>query len=211
MTPTVLAEQDVGRLEDCIASGGVAVFPTDTVYGVGCDPECPAAVERLYQLKGRPGDRPAAVMFFAMSSALQALPGLVGSERAATKALLPGPVTLLLPNRDHRFLLACGPDPETVGLRVPLLGRALAALEGCARPLLQSSANLSGEGDARRLADVPKRLLESADLVLDGGVLEGVASTVVDLREYDRSGAWSVVREGALEVSAVEHALLLAS
>jgi L-threonylcarbamoyladenylate synthase len=207
VTSTRLGGDDVRLLERCLADGGVAVFPTDTVYGVGCDPDCGTAVERVYELKGRRPDRPAAVMFFALAPALEALASLTASERAAVEALLPGPVTLLLGNPDHRFPLACAPDPDTVGLRVPLLGDALAALARLARPMLQSSANLSGEPDARRLADVPASLLESADLVLDGGELGGVASTVVDLREYRRGGAWSVVREGALDTGAVERAL----
>jgi len=204
---TALGPDDARRLNECLARGGVAIFPTDTVYGLGCDPQRGTAVERLYALKGRPADRPAAVLFFTLASALQALPTLEAREREAIGALLPGAVTLLLPNRDRRFPLACGCDPSTVGLRVPLLGDSLAALGMVRGPLLQSSANLSGEAEARRLADVPDRLLEQADLVLDGGVLPGVASTVLDLRDYQRSAAWSVVREGALQLGAVERAL----
>jgi L-threonylcarbamoyladenylate synthase len=204
---TALGPDDARRLNECLARGGVAIFPTDTVYGLGCDPQRGTAVERLYALKGRPADRPAAVLFFTLAAALQALPTLEAREREAIGALLPGAVTLLLPNRDCRFPLACGCDPSTVGLRVPLLGDSLAALGMVRGPLLQSSANLSGEAEARRLADVPDRLLEQADLVLDGGVLPGVASTVLDLRDYQRSGAWSVVREGALQLGAVERAL----
>jgi len=207
VTVTALGADDASRLVECVEDGGIAVFPTDTVYGVGCDPDCQPAVERLYALKGRRGDRPAAVMFFALSGALQWLPGLAESEAAAMRALLPGPVTLLLPNPERRFPLACTVDPGTVGVRVPLLSDRLAALAALSRPLLQSSANLSGEPDARRLADVSPRLLEGVDLVLDGGELGGVASTVVDLRDFARTGAWRVVREGALASDAVERAL----
>jgi L-threonylcarbamoyladenylate synthase len=185
----------------------VAVFPTDTVYGVGCDPELPAAVRRLYELKGRPPERPAAVMFFALQAALAALPELGSSERAAVRALLPGPVTLLLANRARRFPLACGPDPSTIGLRVPLLPVSLAALGEVPGPLLQSSANLSGRPEARRLAEVAPSVLAGAGVALDGGELPGVASTVVDLRGYERSGRFSVVRAGALAPEAVARAL----
>lgn len=207
MTPSALDDDDARRLRDCLAGGGVAVFPTDTVYGLGCDPERPAAVERLYELKGRPPERPSAVMFFALEPALLALPELGSSERAAVTALLPGPVTLLLANRRRRFPLACGPDPGTVGLRVPLLSDSLAALGAVRGPVLQSSANLSGERAARRLAEVPRSLLAGADVALDGGELLGTASTVVDLRDYEQSGRFSVVRAGALERDAVDRAL----
>jgi L-threonylcarbamoyladenylate synthase len=206
-----LEKDDARRLADCLAGGGVALFPTDTVYGLACDPLLASAVERLYELKGRPAERPAAVMFFTLAGALGALPELAPIERSATEALLPGPVTLLLPNRAHRFPLACGPDPGTIGLRVPRLDDSLGTLAQVGSALLQSSANLSGRPAVRRLADVPHELLEGADLVLDGGELSGTASTVLDLRSFQQRGAWSVVREGALPIGSVERALLLAS
>lgn len=198
---------DAQRLEECLGGGGVAVFPADTVYGIGCDPENPAAVERLYALKGRPAARPAAVMFFSLAPAVQALPELQERERAALGRLLPGPLTLLLPNRRHRFPLACGPDPDTLGLRVPLLQGALAPLTVVGVPVVQSSANLSGEADARRLADVPLVLREGVDLMLDGGELPGTASTVVDLRGYQEHGEWRVLRDGPVGSRALERTL----
>jgi L-threonylcarbamoyladenylate synthase len=205
-----LGESDARHLEECLASGGVAVFPADTVYGLCCDPENETAVRRLYALKGRPAERPAAVMFFDREIALRALPELVHSERAALEVLLPGPVTLLLPNRERRFPLACGPRPDAsdpIGLRVPLLDKRIEALSEVKRPLLQSSANLSGGADARCLADVPLKLRTEADLVLDGGELPGTPSTVIDLRDYQQTGEWQVVREGALGGDAVRELL----
>jgi L-threonylcarbamoyladenylate synthase len=202
-----LTREDARRLQECVVDGEVAVFPADTVYGLGCDPENRVAVERLYELKGRPPARPAAVMFFALSVALQALPELGERERVALGALLPGPLTLLLPNPNHRFPLACGPDPDTLGLRVPLLAGPLAALRAVRVPLVQSSANLSGAPDARRLADVSPSLRAGADLVLDGGALPGTASTVVDLRAYETSGEWRIVRAGPVGAEDLRRAL----
>jgi L-threonylcarbamoyladenylate synthase len=202
-----LTAEDAGRLEECVAGGGVVVFPADTVYGLGCDPENRAAVERLYALKGRPPARPAAIMFFSLGAALEALPELGARERAALQALLPGPLTLLLPNRDRRFPLACGPDPDTLGLRVPLLEGPLAALGAVRVPVVQSSANLSGKADARRLADVPASLRAGAGFVLDGGELPGTASTVVDLRAYEAHGEWRIVRAGPVAPSDLERVL----
>ena len=185
--------------ESCIRQGGVVVFPSDTVYGLACDPLSRAAVERLYALKGRAPDKPAAVMFFSLAAALAGLPELGARVRAALAALLPGGVTLLLPNRRGRFPLACTSDPGTLGLRVP----ELPALAGVGVPVLQSSANHAGGPDARRLADIPGSIREGADLVLDGGTLPGTPSTVIDLRAYEHSGRWTVVRAGALAAAAV--------
>jgi L-threonylcarbamoyladenylate synthase len=195
-----IAAADVDRLRESLAAGGVVVFPADTVYGLGCHPTCEPAVRRLYELKGRPPTRPAAVMFFALRAALAALPELEPAEAKALAAFLPGPLTLLLPNRARRYPLACvGADPDaanTIGLRVPALPARLAALSALEIPLLQSSANLSGAPDARTLADVPESIRAGADLVLDGGTLPGVASTVLDLRRYASAGEWRIVREG---------------
>jgi L-threonylcarbamoyladenylate synthase len=198
---------DARRLDQCVAGGGVAVFPTDTVYGLGCDPQRAQAVARLYELKGRRPDKPAAVLFFALDAALGALPELCASERAAARALLPGPVTLLLPNRARRFPLACGTDVGTLGLRVPRVGGPLTALTAARLPLLQSSANASGHPEARRLCDVPAHIRDGADLALDGGELNGIASTVVDLTAFAADGSWHVARDGALPRADVGRAL----
>jgi L-threonylcarbamoyladenylate synthase len=210
VTAAALGAEQASRLEECLAAGGVAVFPADTVYGLCCDPLHESAVRRLYELKGRPAKQPAAVMFFALAAALSALPELAARERAALGALLPGPVTLLLPNRAHRFPVAGGPGEgraDTLGLRVPLWSRSLAALGAVTVPVLQSSANLSGEPDARHLFDIPESIRSGADLVLDGGELPGVPSTVLDLRAYEQGGAWRIVRDGALGRGAIERML----
>jgi L-threonylcarbamoyladenylate synthase len=187
----------------CMAAGGVAVFPADTVYGLACDPDSPAAVARLYGLKRRPMHKPSAVMFFDAGLALEALPDLGPRTRALLGRLLPGGVTLLLPNPRRRFPLACGEDPETLGLRVP----AGTPLAGVTWPVLQSSANLAGGPDARRIDDVPEPIRAAADLVVDAGELPGTPSTVVDLRGYEAAGEWRVVRAGAVEPDAVARAV----
>jgi L-threonylcarbamoyladenylate synthase len=194
MTP-----EDVETFERCISVGGVALFPADTVYGLATEPDSREGVDRIYRLKGRPPERPAAVMFFRRELALAALPELGGRTRGAVERLLPGALTLLLANPRRRFPLACGPVPERLGLRVPHLTGELAPLAGVRWPVLQSSANPSGGRDARRLDGVDERIRRGVDLVLDGGELPGTPSTVVDLTRYEEDGAWAVVREGAVK------------
>jgi L-threonylcarbamoyladenylate synthase len=203
---TALGPQDAATFERCMHVGGVAVFPADTVYGLACDPDVPDAVRRLYAIKGRAPVKPAAVMFFDPGLAFAALPELGPRTRALLGRLLPGGVTALLPNPARRFPLACGPDPGTLGLRVPALPGAVAALHAVRWPVLQSSANPAGGRDARRLADVPEAIRREADLVLDGGELPGTPSTVVDLRRYEADGSWAVLREGAVAAAAIARA-----
>jgi L-threonylcarbamoyladenylate synthase len=195
--------EDAETFERCISVGGVAIFPADTVYGLATDPESREGVERLYRLKGRRPDKPSAVMFFQVESALAALPELGKRMRDIVECLLPGPVTLLVPNPAHRFPLACGIEPDRLGIRVPRLGGELEPLGAMSRPVLQSSANRAGEPDARRLDDVDPGLRAGADLVLDGGELPGTPSTIVDFSAWEDGGTFEVVREGGLPLEAV--------
>jgi L-threonylcarbamoyladenylate synthase len=201
----VIEPADAQTFERCMSVGGVAVFPADTVYGLACDPDSREAVERLYMLKRRRPDRPAAVMFFDPELAAAALPELGSRTTRALEALLPGAVTLLLPNPAGRFPLAGGGN--TFGLRVPALNGPLSALAAVRWPVLQSSANRSGGPDARRLDEVPALIRDAADLVLDAGELPGTPSTVVDLRAYEHDGDWSIVREGAVPEDEIDAAL----
>lgn len=198
-----LTAHDAETFERCMAVEGVAVFPADTVYGLACEPESKEGARRLSALKRRRPDQPAAVLFFQPSLALAALPELGPRTRDALLALLPGPVTLLLPNPAARYPLACGSETSRLGLRVPALSPALAALGAVRWPVLQSSANLHGAPEARRLEDVDPAISSGADLLLDGGELPGVASTIVDLLDYEADGVWTVVREGALAAGEV--------
>lgn len=186
-----------------MAVGGVAVFPSDTVYGLACDPGNRVAVERLHVLKRRPLGKPSAVMFFDLKLAGKALPELGERTREAMRKLMPGGVTLLLPNPARRYPLACGEDPDTLGIRVPKVER----LAGVRWPVLQSSANRAGAADPRRLEQVPAFMRQSADLVIDGGELPGTSSTVVDLRRYEDDGGWRIVREGAVVEERLREAL----
>jgi L-threonylcarbamoyladenylate synthase len=146
-------------------------------------------------------------MFFDLELALAALAELGPRTRSAAERLLPGAVTLVLPNPARRYPLACGPTPDRLGLRVPALTGALEPLAAARWPVLQSSANRSGEGEARRLDDVDPRVRADVDLQLDGGELPGTPSSVVDLADYERDGAWKLLREGAVPGDAIAAAL----
>jgi L-threonylcarbamoyladenylate synthase len=174
---------------ETVSAGGVVVFPADTVYGLACDPSNEEAVARLYALKGRPPDKPAAVMFFDPERAFVALPEIAPRTREFLARLLPGAITVLIAS--ERFPLAGGAG--TLGLRVPDLP-AFADVP----PVLQTSANLAGGPDARSLEDVPRAIRDGADLVIDGGDVGGTPSTVIDLRDYELDGTWRIVRAGAV-------------
>jgi L-threonylcarbamoyladenylate synthase len=199
--------EEVATFERCISVGGVALFPADTVYGLATEPDSKDGVHRLYRLKGRRPDKPAAVMFFRLELALAALPELPGPTARAVQRLLPGAVTLVIPNPAHRFPLASGPTPEVLGLRVPSLDGPLAPLVGVAWPVLQSSANVSGAAEARRVDEVDEGVRAGVDMILDAGELPGVPSTVVDLTRYHEDRSHRILRLGAMSGEEIEAAL----
>lgn len=200
------AERARAELERCIAGGGVAVFPADTLYGLACDPRSERAVERIHALKGRAEGKPSAIMFFAPLAMREILSTVGPRTRDALGALLPGPVTAVVPNPEHRYPLACSEDPERLGLRLiegPLAGARYA--------IFQTSANRSGEPAPSRFEDVDTAILGGADLAIDGGELGGAPSTVVDLTALDDEGTWDVLREGAVSRDELDRRLRTAT
>jgi L-threonylcarbamoyladenylate synthase len=191
----VTTEGGVARraLERSIGSGGVALFPSDGLYGLACDPLDPAAVIRIHQLKGRNDGKSSAVMYFSPLAMRELVSGLGPRSAAALSALLPGPVTLIVANEERRYPLACREDPTRLGVR--LLAGPLA---GAICPVFQTSANRSGEPAPARFEDVPDSILAGVDLAIDGGELTGLPSTVVDLAAIETDGSWEVLRQGAL-------------
>ncbi len=182
----------LSAFEACIVGGGVALFPADTVYGLACDPFTEGAVQRLYELKGRDPGKPAAIMGFDLEVVLAALPELGPRTRALAGRLLPGGITLLVPNPAGRFPLAGGGD--RLGVRVPAAG----PLAGARVVVLQSSANHAGGPSPRTLHEVPVAIRAGAALVLGAGALPGTSSTVVDLGAYEATGTWRITRPGAV-------------
>ncbi len=207
MTEVVSTETDRGAaargaLERCIAEGGVAVFPADGLYGLACDPLDPTAVDRIHRLKGRDEGKSSAVMYLAPLAMRELVESLRPRTREAVGALLPGPLTLVVANPRRRYPLACREDPGKLGVRL-----IKGPLAGAMCPLFQTSANRSGEPAPGSFHDIPAEIVAGADLAIDGGVLSGRPSTVVDLSRYDESGKWRVLREGAVSTDGVARML----
>jgi L-threonylcarbamoyladenylate synthase len=207
MTEVISIERDGAdrarnALERCMRGGGVAVFPADGLYGLCCDPLNELAVKRIHELKGRDDGKPSAVMYLAPLAMRELFGGVGERTREAMAALLPGPVTLVVANPEHRYPLACREDRERLGLR--LIGGPLA---GAMFPLFQTSANRSGEPAASRFEDVDASLVDEVELAIDGGELAGSPSTVLDLTQLDETGEWYVLREGGLSPAKAEELL----
>jgi len=169
--------------------GGLVVYPTETVYGLGADALDPAAVERVFAAKRRDRSKPVSMAVPTVEAATR-YTRPTDRERAFMEAFLPGPVTVVLGRGDRvPDVLTAGGD--RVGVRVPDDDRALSLLRGTG-PLTATSANVSGRGSVRRVADLDPEIRAAAAVVLDGGETPGgVGSTVVNVAsgEIHRRGA----------------------
>jgi len=182
-----------------IRAGRLVVLPTDTVYGLAADGRSEAAATALYAAKGRASVRPTALLFASVELLVAEVPELDEWSVAVARALLPGPLTLVLSNPARRFVWLNAERPETIGVRVPALAGPGGDVLAAVGVLVATSANLPGGPDPRRLADVPAELTGAAAAQLDGGELPGVPSTVVDVTR----GEPSVLREGAVAAAEV--------
>jgi L-threonylcarbamoyladenylate synthase len=181
-------------LEHCIASGGVAVFPSDGLYGLACDPLDEDAIERIHRIKGRDDGKPSAVLYFSPLAMRELLEGLGPRTVDAMGALLPGPVTLVVDNPEERYPLACRDTPNRLGVRL-----IDGPLSGAMCPVFQTSANLSGAPPPSVFVEIPSTtIVDAVDLAIDGGELTGLPSTVVDVTGIEDDGGWQVLREGGL-------------
>ncbi len=182
-----------------LRAGRLVVVPTDTVYGLAADGESEEAASALYAAKGRDAIQPTAALFASVDVLLERVPGLPSDAARIARALLPGPLTLVLPNPSRRYPWLNAERPDAIGVRVPDLEGPGAEVLDALGALVATSANLPGGRDPRRAEDVPAEIVAAVDVVVDGGELPGTPSTVVDLT----GTAPRVLREGALPAEAV--------
>jgi L-threonylcarbamoyladenylate synthase len=192
----------IARAAELIRAGGLVAFPTETVYGLGCDATNPAAVARLYAVKGRPQFNPLIVHVLSVEHASQhgALPE---PARKLAAAFWPGPLTIVAPRKAESPVaeLACA-GLTTIALRAPSHPMARALLEAAALPIAAPSANRSGRLSPTTAAHVREELGDAVDLILDGGpCAHGVESTIVG---FDAEGRVRLLRSGAITREALE-------
>ncbi|PSQ09903.1 threonylcarbamoyl-AMP synthase [Halobacteriales archaeon QS_7_68_65] len=169
---------DLASAAAAIGEGEVVVYPTETVYGLAADALSPAAVERVFAVKGRDRDKPISLAVPDVEAATEHI-GPNAREERFMRAFLPGPVTVLVAAHGTvPDVLTAGED--RVGVRVPDHPTALALLRKVA-PLTATSANVSGEPSARRIEAIDPAVREASATVIDGGELPGTESTVVDV------------------------------
>jgi L-threonylcarbamoyladenylate synthase len=179
-----LVTKDVDRVVACIKAGGLAVVPTETVYGLGADAEQPAAVVRLFEVKGRPTSHPLIVHIGAVELLDEWVTNIPPHAAVLAETCWPGPLTLLLP-RSRRVADVVTGGRDTVGIRVPAHPATLEVLASTGGGLAAPSANRYGAVSPTTVSHVLDELADvldpETDVILDGGPSPvGVESTIVD-------------------------------
>lgn len=201
----MVSPDELARAVTVLRGGGLVAFPTETVYGLGCDAEAPTALRRLYAVKGRPPGHPV-IVHLAEAAALDSwATDVPDSARVLVDACWPGPLTVVL-RRSARVPDEVTGGRDTVGLRVPDQPVALALLHEFDGGIAAPSANRFGRVSPTTADHVRADLDGDVDLVLDGGPCRvGVESTIVDCSLADpvilRLGG--VTRERVTEILGV--------
>ena len=183
---SILTESDVAKklALSSIERGEIILFPAETVYGLGVDSRNTAAIENLYILKGRPQEKPFQWLIANIQQARDASSGWSEKAEKLVQKFWPGPLTLVTPTQNG-----------SIGWRIPHHEWLLKLLQKLGRPLIATSANLSGNSPAVTLEAAMQPFKDAIRVAIDGGTIKGgIASTVVAI-EKDHV---QILREGAI-------------
>jgi len=203
MTVLKATKPNVITAAQTVKKGGLVVYPTETVYGLGCDPLNVQAVNRILEVKGA-RNKPLPVLAASIADAKKVAFLSPNGKKLAAK-FWPGPLTMVFPKKPAL------PDAVTfgwdsVGLRIPDNDVALQLIGLCGGLLVGSSANRSGEKPPQSVQELSAELKAMVNVVLDGGpTVQGMPSTVVDLTQEKPR----ILRDGPVSLKAIFDALAL--
>lgn len=192
-----LKEKDFTKLEEpaqIIKNGGIVVFPTETVYGIGANALNAEAVKKIYEIKKRPLSKPITLLVNSIDMIERVAKDITPFEYAIIKEFFPGPLTIILQKKDvvSDIVTANG---TTVGVRMPANEIALELIKRAGVPLATPSANISDKPSKTNIKDVMSDFPEGVDCFIDGGESKiGVASTIVQVID----GVPHILRQGII-------------
>jgi len=173
-----------------VKNGGIVVFPTDTVYGMGCDPYNKKSVDKIYQIKERPKSKPFPLLAYSMDVVSEIIEFDKISKKIAER-FWPGPLTLILKLKDEQLKNSLNLE-DKIAIRVPNNQCLLDLLKNC-KLLVGTSANISGENSFTNSQECYQKV-QDFDIFLDGGdIKNGVESTILEMDQgnsiFHRIGA----------------------
>ena len=186
-----------------IARGGVIVYPTETLYGLGADALNPAAVRNVLAVKKRKDDKPILAIVNSVEMLRRVVAYVPESAEHLMQAFWPGPLTLVFMASAH-VPKELTQSTGTIGVRIPSHPFCLELVERCARPLTSTSANIAGEPPHRSIEEIRRALTEGVELFLDAGPLpESKPSTVVSVIHDPPK----LLREGVIDIDRLRDVL----
>ena len=189
---------DITKCASIVKDGGVIVFPTDTLYGLGCNPYNDKAVERIFEIKNRDKINPLPILGSSVTD-IERIVSLGNTGKKLAQIYWPGALTIIVPLIDQNISYRLRAGKMSIGVRIPNNICALWLLRGC-KYLTGTSANKSGEVACKSSSDVLSSSLRGFDAILDGGPVEGrVQSTIIDLTGQ----CPKIIREGAITQQAI--------
>jgi L-threonylcarbamoyladenylate synthase len=193
------SEDAVANCATVVNNGGVVVYPTDTIYGIGCNPYNALAVKRIFTIKRRSDKKPLPILTYSVQDAERIVSlGRIG--RMLAERYWPGALTIVAPLIDHRIAPQVMAGSSSLAVRIPANNCVLLLLSHC-RYLVGTSANLSGERALKSAQEVLDSGLEGYDALLNGGTVEkGIESTIVSVE-----GKPKILREGAIKSKEIAH------
>ena len=189
---------DIKKCGSLVKDGGVIVFPTDTLYGLGCNPYNEKAVEKIFEIKNRDKTNPLPILASSITD-IERIVSLGSTGKKLAQIYWPGALTIIVPLIDENISYKLRAGKMSIGVRIPNNICALLLLRDC-KYLTGTSANKSGEAACKSSSEVLASSLRGFDAILDGGTVKGrVQSTIVDLTGQSPK----ISREGAITSQAI--------
>ena len=189
---------------EIIRNGGIVLFPTETVYGIGTNGLNETAIKKLFKIKQRPLNKPISLLVNSIDMINKIAKDITEIEYSIIKEFFPGPLTIVLKKKDIVPNILTAND-NTVGIRMPSNDIALKLIEYTGFPIATSSANISSQPSGTRLQDIIKDFDEKADYFIDSGPSKiGLSSTVVQVID----GIPHILRQGTITEKQIRNACL---
>ena len=186
---------DIYKCASVVSSGGILVYPTDTIYGIGCDPYNDGSVQRIFKIKGRDKIKPLPILASRIED-VEKIVSLGKIGKLLARKYWPGALTIVSPLKDNNISAQLTAGKNSIGVRIPNNKCTQLLLEHC-KYLAGTSANKSGEKPPKSASEVRSSDLDHFDALLDGGTVEkGIESTIVDIADANTP---KIIREGAIK------------
>ena len=192
-----IKEEELQEVEETLKKGGIVIFPTDTVYGIGCNCFSTKTIKRIFDVKSRPERKPINVLTDKIEKIENVTKNIKNEEKEIINKYMPGAVTVVLDKKEEvPDILTSGLN--TIGVRIPNNKIALEILKKFENPLATTSVNISGDLPGLEINDFIKEFENKVDIIIDGGKTKiGVASTIV---KVDENSKINILREGSIKL-----------